>query len=319
MQHPMIPSTRPVDPSTRVVSSSIHHRSWRAALLAGVLAGSCSITACGESETLPPPDGEECTVGVAIVDGQVNGTPGAGDCTILSEAKHRQRLAQSWTLQADAGRMYIVRLNPVGVVNGMDVMAIARGPGGRPQYATLGTYTYQETGESVDDSRSTELLLPADRDQELSIRIESDEAPGTASYALSVTSCPIRMVELEVAVDSIPITGTCQLRAYPFATAPVDVAVLGFRAVTTEPYTVGAERQDGTLLLRGFVAGPGVDVAWTHTGHLLELIGAGAALDKEFGVDSVGTYTFVVAKPVGSPVLFSARVSRSAALPGAAH
>ncbi|HVX89533.1 MAG TPA: hypothetical protein VG940_11430, partial [Gemmatimonadales bacterium] len=111
------------------------------------------------------------------------------------------------------------------------------------------------------------------------------------------------------------ITGSCQLRAYPFANAPVDAVFFGFRPTSAEAHVVRAERQEGAVLVRGFVGGPDLDLSWTHTSNVLELIGAGATLYKEFDVDTLGVYTFVVAKPVGSPVSVAVQASTLAAAP----
>jgi hypothetical protein len=307
-QHTTVPA-----PTARALP--VGRRSWRAALFAGVLAGSCTVTACGDEATIDPPDGEACTVGVAAVDGQVDGTFATGSCAVQSDARHRPRLAQSWTLHAEAGTAYLVRLNPVGVADGIDLMAMTRGHGGTPRYATLGINTYAETGESLDDTRSTELLLPSFRDQEISLRVESDGPADSVRYALSVARCPIRTLELGTTLDSLVITGSCQLRAYPFANAPVDAVFLGFRPTSAEDHVVRAERQEGAVPIRGFVAGPDLDLTWTHTSNVMELIGAGTTLYREFGVDTLGPYTFVVAKPVGSPVSVAVQVSTLAAAP----
>jgi len=286
-------------------------RTLRAAATAGILAGSCTVTACGD-EPLISPDEAGCTRGTIAVGRPEAGRVDDASCIAISVRDSSLVLTESWTLHAERGRAYIVRMNPLGEYAELDLVAVTRDATGAPALATAHAHAYSEPGEPEDDMPSQEMLLASYRDQDVALRLESpayDNYSTWNNYTISVMSCPIRDLPSAGEVGGIALIDGCLSYSFGFNGFEAKVTFLGFKGRAGRSYEAQAQSETSAGPMFGLVAGPDLDVTADLPGSIRYGVGPSEVLNRVIPIERDGRYTFMVSADRETDLVVQASVA----------
>lgn len=233
--------------------------SFRASFLP--LAVTALAAACGGDSVLAPPDGTRCTAGSLRVGGTVSGELRADGCQLWSDYESTLRTAESWTLRTAKDKVYIVRLKPIAVNGGDNLLDANVWVYGRNEAGDAVLLTAQDGTYANPDGPggpAVETVIPSREAMTLSVRVAADADDAVGGYELSVSECPLRSVQLGVPADVITLDASCTMFTYG-GLSPSPVAFLSYEGEAGVDYSFAATRSSGTANYRMSVRGPNVD------------------------------------------------------------
>lgn len=233
-----------------------HTRAILIALLFSVTAVAC------RDEVLGPPDAASCTVGTIRAGERVTGRVDGRSCDMWNDYHADVSPAESWQLQVEPGKAYIVRLEPRAI--GADssntfrgaLYAWARNRDGDGGFAA----GYQNSYGPVNgnNGQARQMVFVPGRAQRISLRVQTFEPTDTGAYALEVITCPVRHVEIGATSPAVTLADSCAYRAGA-ALDSIRVTFFSFDAAEDTELQVTATRTAGDANLRMRVGGPDLD------------------------------------------------------------
>lgn len=237
------------------------HVTLRTASFSAALVLAAALAACSDGQ-LAPPDGVSCTVGSLTPGDSVTRTLGASACSVWSDYNFTQTVAQSWTIQAEAGRAYVVSLYHLQDTAGSDhiradLWLYARNAGGDAELAT--GYWTSFGANNTNNGKNEDLIFTSTRPQTVSIRVEAVVPSDTGAYAIQVVSCPAPMVADTTTSDPVAVESSCATHNGLGDGLPTRMAFWTFRSDTAHAPEVTFTRTAGTAAFRAYVTGEGSD------------------------------------------------------------
>ena len=236
-----------------------------AALFGAALIALATLSACGSSDVLAPPDGTTCTRGAIAPGDSVKGEVTAASCVMFSDRNNEWVHAESWTLDAKQNTAYVVRLRHVENAAALDnwkgdLFAYARNPQGDPVFGTGRWSTFG--ANNGNGGKNEELFIATDVARTLSLRVQISALADTGAYTLSVASCPLHAIPSGTGLTGIDVTTGCT--SFSYAAAPIRLSFFSFPADTFHTYHALGSRTAGNGTISGKVSGPDLDVGcWT--------------------------------------------------------
>ena len=228
---------------------------------AAVALGACALlAACGDDETLAPPDGVKCTAGAIAAGDTLQGEIAAEGCELWSDYLYGLRVAESWTLRTAKDKVYIVRVRPAvvnGSVNTLDgfTEVYGRNADGDPIILTYQENTYANPSGG---GPAMETIIPSRAAMTLSIRVSANDVGDVGGYEITVDECPLRPVPVGTTSAAVVLDASCTLRSLG-APSPAPVAFFSYEARDGVISTLTATRTAGTANFFVTARGPGTD------------------------------------------------------------
>lgn len=215
--------------------------------------------ACEGDEILGPPDGGRCVAGRLTPDQTVTGRLGATSCVLWSPWTYDLVPADAWTLEARANTAYIIDLIPTDTLGGATPLGAALAAYARNAAGDVGLETGSDFAFGT-NGRNQELVLTTDAARTFSIRAEAFSPTDSGSYAIRVSSCPIRTLAFDTTASGIDSRLGCVARGL-HAGATSRVSFLSYTNAEVGSTSVRYRRSAGTGGVRGYYAGYGADFA----------------------------------------------------------
>ncbi len=233
----------------------------RAAWSCAALLTTAVLAACSGNDVLGPPDGTACTVGTIAPGDSVNGNVRGSSCQVFSEWTYAITSAQSWTLNAKKGTVYILRLRHQQDASANDhwkgdLTAYGRNPQGDATFVT-GWWGSFGTNNG-NGGKNEEMFIPADRDRTLSIRVVSTTLADTGAYSLVVSTCA--MTPLADTTDHAGVDLSTGCPTFGVDALPTKTSFFTIRADSAVRDTVNVTRTAGTGYIRADFYGTDMDV-----------------------------------------------------------
>lgn len=233
----------------------------RAAWSSAALLSLGLVAACSGNDVLAPPDGTACTVGSVAPGDSVNGVIRGTSCQVFDPDNYVVTFADAWTLNTHAGTAYLVRVHHRPDTAAVDhwngaVYAFGRNSHGDASlvagwYDTFGT-------ANPNNGYDVEMMLTADVDRTLSIRVTSTSFADTGAYSLAVTACPMTPIGDTLAHTGVTVGTDCE--AQSFDAQPVELKFFSMPSDSIIPDTVFATQTGGTGTLFTYLSGTGMDL-----------------------------------------------------------